>query len=116
MITGAHFMIYSTNPETDRIFFRDILKLPNVDTGDGWLIFGLPSAEIAVHPDDLGDKQELYFMCDDIDDFVQQMSRQMIKFSPIQSQSWGELIYITLPGGGHLGIYEPRHEHPQSTK
>jgi len=50
MINGAHSIIYSKNPDADRAFFRDVLKLPNVDVGGGWLIFGLPPAEVAVHP------------------------------------------------------------------
>lgn len=35
MITGAHSVIFSTNPDADRDFLRDVLKLPNVDVGDG---------------------------------------------------------------------------------
>ncbi len=66
MITGVHTVIYSTNPEADRVFLRDVLKLTNVDVGDGWLIFGLPPSEVAVHPSDTNDVQEFYLICDDI--------------------------------------------------
>ncbi len=52
MIVGAHSIIYSTDPEADRAFLRDVLGFPNVDVGGGWLIFGLPPAEVAVHPSD----------------------------------------------------------------
>jgi hypothetical protein len=70
MITGAHSIIFSTNPEADRAFLRDVLELPHVDVGGGWLIFGLPPAEVAVHPSKSNNVHELYFMCDDIEAFV----------------------------------------------
>jgi len=71
MITGAHSIIYSTNAEADRAFLRDVLALPNVDVGHGWLIFGLPPAEVAVHPSQKNNvHEELYFMCDDINAYV----------------------------------------------
>jgi hypothetical protein len=28
MITGAHFLLYSSDAEADRAFFRDILRFP----------------------------------------------------------------------------------------
>ena len=55
MIIGAHSIIYSKNPEADRGFLRDVLKLPHVDAHGGWLIFGLPPSEVAVHPSDKND-------------------------------------------------------------
>ena len=60
MITGAHVVIYSTNPEADRAFLRDTLKLTHVDVGRGWLIFGLPPAEVAVHPSDKNYAHEFF--------------------------------------------------------
>ena len=66
MITGAHSIIYSTNAEADRAFLRDVLRFPNVDVGDGWLIFGLPPSEVAVHPSDKNNEHEFYLMCDDV--------------------------------------------------
>ena len=78
MIHGAHSIIYSKNPEADRAFLRDVLKLPNVDVGDGRLLFGLPPAEVAVHPSETNDRQELYFMCDDIEAFVAAMKDYQI--------------------------------------
>ncbi len=114
MIIGAHAIIYSTNPAADRAFFRDILHLPHVDVGEGWLIFGLPPAEVAVHPADQSGRQELYLLCDDVETFVQEMTKRRISCTPIQSQSWGWLTHITLPGGGQLGVYQPRHARPIS--
>jgi hypothetical protein len=48
MLVGAHSIIYSADPDSDRAFFRDVLKLPNVDVGGGWLIFALPPAEVTL--------------------------------------------------------------------
>ncbi len=114
MINGAHAIVYSKDPEADRAFFRDILGLPNVDVGGGWLIFGLPPAEVAVHPTDSNEVHELYLMCDDIEDFVAQSSAHGIQCEAVQDQGWGLLTRITLPGGGPLGIYQPRHARPEN--
>ena len=112
MLSGAHSIIYSKNPDADRAFLRDVLKLPHVDVGHGWLIFGLPPAEIAVHPSDTNDVQELYLMCDDIEAFVAAMKTHDISCGPVKNQGWGLLTQIMLPGGGKLGIYQPRHARP----
>jgi hypothetical protein len=114
MLIGAHIVIYSTNPDADRDFLRDFLKLPNVEAGDGYLIFGLPSAEVAVHPSNKNDVHELYLMCEDIEEFIAEMKKQSIGCTPIQDQGWGLLTRATLPGGGTLGIYQPRHARPAS--
>ena len=112
MLSGIHLIIYSKDTEADKIFFRDVLKLTNVDAGNGWLIFGLPAAELAVHPSSDNDRHEIYLMCDDINTFVQQMSNQKIACSEIQDQGWGLLVHLTLPGAGKLGVYQPRHARP----
>jgi hypothetical protein len=112
MIIGAHSIIYSTSPEADRTFLRDVLKFANVDAGDGWLIFGLPPAEVAVHPSEKNDVHELYLMCDDVEAFVVEMKKQNIDCGPVHDRGWGLLTQLTLPGGGKLGIYQPRHERP----
>jgi len=112
MITGAHSVLYSKDPEADRAFFRDVLKLSNVDAGGGWLIFALPPAEVAVHPADRDDRHELYLMCDDIEAFVTQMTWKKIPCAPVADRGWGLLTQLTLPGGGKLGVYQPRHARP----
>ena len=112
MITGAHSITYSTNPDADRDFFKDVLKFPNVDVGRGWLIFGLPPAEMAIHPAEDNGLHELYLLCDDIHQFVNEMADQKIDCSSIESQPWGNITYITLPGGGKIGVYEPKHARP----
>jgi hypothetical protein len=112
MIQGAHSIIYSRNADADRAFLRDVLELPNVDVGDGWLIFGLPPAEVAVHPGDENDVHEFYLMTDDLDKFIARVQRSGIECSAPQALSWGVLTQVTLPGGGKLGVYQPRHARP----
>ena len=113
MITGAHSIIYSKDPEADRCFFRDVLKLTHVDVGQGWLIFGLPPAEVALHPGE-NDEHEFYLMCDDVNAFVAQMKAKNISCGEVQDMGWGVLTQLTLPGGGKLGVYQPRHARPES--
>lgn len=112
MITGAHAILYSTNPEADRTFLRDVLAFPSVDIGHGWLIFALPPAELAVHPGSRNDAHELYLMCDDIEVFIARMTEHKVACSPTQSMGWGVLTKVELPGGGKLGVYQPRHARP----
>lgn len=114
MINGAHSIIYSKNADADRKFLRDVLKFPNIDVGHGWLIFGLPPAEVAVHPSSKNDIHEFYLMCDDIQALVTALKQHKIKCSPVQNMGWGMLVKANLPGGGKLGIYQPRHERPKS--
>src|SRR5262249_16004037 len=114
MIIGAHSIIYSTNPDADRAFLRDVLKLTNVDVGGGWLIFGLPPAEVAVHPHEKNNVHEFYLMCDDIEALIAEMKLCGITCGPVQNQGWGLLTRVTLPGGGELGIYQPRHARPDA--
>ena len=117
MIIGAHAIIYSTNAEADREFLRDVLGFPNVDVGHGWLIFGLPPAEVAVHPAEADEElHELYLMCDDVEAFVADMTSRGVVCGPIHSQPWGALTHIALPSGGKLGVYQPRHARPEPMK
>src|SRR4026207_2533018 len=108
MLIGAHSIIYSTNPDDDRAFLRDVLKFPNVDVGDGWLIFGLPPAEVAVHPSNENDVHEFYLMCDDVERFVADMTQRGVSCDKPNDQGWGILTQVKLPGGGKLGVYQPR--------
>jgi len=114
VITGAHTIIFSKDAGADRAFFRDVLKLTNVDAGDGWLIFGLPPSEVAVHPADENGAHELYLLCDDVEEFVAEMARQGVATGPVTDEAWGLLTRLTLPGGGALGVYQPRHARPQT--
>ena len=113
MITGAHTIIYSKNAGADRDFLRDALKMPNVDAGGGWLIFALPPGEVAVHPGEKNDVHEFYLICGNVAEFVKEMAKHHVACSPIQNMRWGDLTEVTLPGGGKLGVYEPRHPRPE---
>jgi hypothetical protein len=116
MIIGAHSILYSTNADADRAFLRDVIKLKSVDAGGGWLIFGLPPAELAVHPSDEDSVHEFYLMCDDVDALVADLAGQGVACAPVQEQRWGRLTQVTLPGGGKLGIYQPRHVRPKAPR
>lgn len=109
MIIGAHSIIFSKNPEADRAFLKDVLHLPHVDAGDGWLIFGLPPSELAVHPYKRNNLHRLYLMCDDIEKFIQEMKQLSVVCDEVVAAEWGSLTNISLPGGGKLGVYQPRH-------
>jgi catechol 2,3-dioxygenase-like lactoylglutathione lyase family enzyme len=109
MITGAHVIVYSKDPEADRAFFRDVLKFPAVDAGHGWLIFALPPAEAAFHPAEKNDVHELYFMCDDLKATMKSLKGRKVKFGAVSEQRWGTLTTLSLPGGGKIGLYQPEH-------
>ena len=113
MITGLHAVVFSKKPEADRAFLRDVCKLSHVDVGGGWLIFGLPPSEIAVHPHRRNDLHEVYFMCADIAQLVRAMKSKRVRCGSVQSMPWGKLVQLRLPGGGKLGVYEPRHARPK---
>lgn len=110
MINGAHVIVYSHDAEADRAFVRDVLRFPHVDVGGGWLIFKLPPAEVAVHPADEHVVHELYLMCDDIADTVAGLRAGGVEVAEVTDQGWGLLTTVRLPGGGDLGLYEPRHQ------
>src|SRR4051794_4211527 len=112
MIRGAHVVLYSTNAEADRAFFRDVLDYPFVDAGHGWLIFALPPAELAVHPADTDDRHELYLMCDDLTAQMRALEEQGVECSEVEEARWGSVTKIRLPGGGAVGLYQPKHPSP----
>jgi len=114
IINGAHVIIYSADPQRDRAFFRDVLSLGHVDVGGGWLIFALPASELAMHPTSGSGSHELYLMCEDVNAFIGQMQARGIECSPVESLGWGMRTQIRLPGGGQLGVYEPRHARPEA--
>ena len=109
MIFGAHVIIYSKDAAADRAFLRDILGFASVDAGQGWLIFALPPAEVAVHPAEESDRSELYLMCDDLKAEILALSAKGVRCSDVQEARWGSITRIRLPGGGEVGLYQPRH-------
>jgi catechol 2,3-dioxygenase-like lactoylglutathione lyase family enzyme len=110
MIIGAHVIVYSKDAEADRAFFRDVLGFKSVDAGHGWLIFALPPAEAAFHPSDGdGGVHELYFLCDDLKAEMDSLAKKNVKCSAVQEQRWGSITKMQLPGGGEVGLYQPKH-------
>lgn len=109
MINGAHVIVYSKDPESDRAFFRDVLKFPAVDAWHGWLIFAMPPAEAAFHPSEKNDLHELYFMCDDLKATMEALQGKKVKCGAVTEERWGSLTTIPLPGGGKIGLYQPKH-------
>jgi catechol 2,3-dioxygenase-like lactoylglutathione lyase family enzyme len=114
VINGAHIVIHSKNPEADRAFFRDVLGFASVDAGHGWLIFAMPPLEAAFHDSANNDHHELYLMCNDIASTLKDLSSKKVPVSEISEQRWGRLASLTLPSGGKVGIYEPKHPSPIS--
>jgi hypothetical protein len=109
MITGSHVIVTSKDPEADRAFFRDVLNFASVDAGHGWLIFALPPAEAAFHPSEKNDLHELYFMCDDLKTTMESLQAKNVKCGEVKEERWGSLTTIVLPGGGKIGLYQPKH-------
>jgi predicted enzyme related to lactoylglutathione lyase len=120
VINGAHFLLYSKDPEADRAFFRDVLKFPAVQLGEGWLIFALPPAELAVHPGSGEFEQRhgehsmlgvvLYLMCDDIRATVESLQAKGVACAETSEAPWGLRTAVQLPSGGVVGLYQPTHQ------
>jgi predicted enzyme related to lactoylglutathione lyase len=110
MITGVHAIVFTQDADAVRAFFRDVLGLPSVDAGGGWLIFALPPAELAAHPAEGAGHHELYLMCDDVQATAQELAAKGVELSrPVTDEGFGLMTAIRMPGGGELGLYEPRH-------
>jgi catechol 2,3-dioxygenase-like lactoylglutathione lyase family enzyme len=115
VITGMHAIVFSPAADEVRAFFAEVLGLPSVDAGGGWLIFALPPAELAVHPADGGPRHELYLMCDNIEATLAELRGKGVEVArDISDQGWGLLAAIRLPDGSEFPIYEPRHPSPLS--
>jgi hypothetical protein len=113
MIIGAHIMLQSTNDKADMAFLTDVLKLSSINAGGGYMIYGIPPAEVSIHGSDRNDVHQLYFMCDNIAAFTGDMTKHGTVFSTPVRHSWGTATEITLPGGGKLGVYQPHHTRPE---
>jgi len=109
MINGAHIVVYSKDPEADRAFFRDVLKFSSVDAGHGWLIFKLPPSEAAFHPSEKNDLHELFFMCDDLKETMALLKASKVSCTDVEELRWGSLTRVSLPSGGTVGLYQPKH-------
>ena len=113
MINGAHVVVFTTNVEADRAFFRDVLGFRSVDAGGEWLIFALPPAEVAFHPSKENGAHELYLMCDDLEAEIASLAKKNVRCSAVREAAWGSIAGMRLPGGGTLRLYQPRHPKPQ---
>lgn len=114
MITSTHVIVYAEDADATRAFFRDVLRRPSVDAGGGWLIFQLPPAEVGIHPTGedgpASGSHELFLMCDDIEATVADLAAKGVEFtSPIEDRRFGLLTTMRVPGGGEIGLYEPKH-------
>jgi catechol 2,3-dioxygenase-like lactoylglutathione lyase family enzyme len=112
MINGIHAIVYAKDADATRKFLRDVLGLASVDAGRGWLIFALPPAEIAAHPSEVeaDQKHELYLMCDDLKATMSELAKKGVEFVDEPSdQPWGVLVTLRVPGGGTMGLYQPKH-------
>ncbi len=109
MINGAHLILYSADADGDRVFLRDVLRFPHVDAGRGWLIFALPPAEIAVHPGEDNSSRELYLLTDDLAAELTRLRSLQVACEPVMEARWGSVTHLTLPGGGRIGLYQPKH-------
>jgi catechol 2,3-dioxygenase-like lactoylglutathione lyase family enzyme len=109
MISGAHVIVYTKNAEADRAFFRDVLGFKSVDAGHGWLIFALPPGEAAFHPSEKNGPHELYFLCDNLKSEMAALAKKGVVCSEVHEERWGSIMRIRLPGGGEIGLYQPKH-------
>ena len=109
MIFGAHVVLYSKDATADRVFFRDVLGFSSVDAGQDWLIFALPPAEVAMHPAENSVAQEHYFVCDDLNVEKAALREKDVQCSEVEDARWGSITRIQLPGGGTVGLYQPKH-------
>jgi predicted enzyme related to lactoylglutathione lyase len=114
-ITGAHVLLYTSEPEKLRAMLRDVFGWKHVDAGDGWLIFALPPAELGVHPADgptydSGVRHLFTLMCDDLEATIQELRSKGVDVQgEPQDEGWGINVMLGLPGGLEVMLYEPRH-------
>jgi catechol 2,3-dioxygenase-like lactoylglutathione lyase family enzyme len=109
MISGVHVILYTKNADADRAFLRDVLGFKSVDAGDGWLIFALPPAEAAFHPAEKNGPHELFLMCDNLQTEMASLVKNGVACSGVHEERWGSITRIKLPGGGEIGLYQPKH-------
>jgi hypothetical protein len=108
VVFGAHLVLFSQNAEADRRFLAETFGLDSVDAGHGWLIFALPPSELAVHPGDAHSAQ-LYLLCDDLVAEIASLASRGVQCSAIEEARWGSMTKVALPGGGEVGLYQPKH-------
>ena len=125
VITAVHTIVYTSDPDATRAFFRDVLEFPSVDTGGGWLIFRTGPSELGVHSRSWEhegttgstDQQfDVSLMCDDLDATVAQLTAKGAEFAGGQlDQGWGVTIQLKVPGAGELTLYQPKYDPPATS-
>ena len=110
MIRGLHGIFYTPKADEVREFIRDKLGFPYTDTGEGWLIFDMPEAELGVHPSDQI-SHSISFYCDDIHKTVEELKSRGVQFtSEVTDQGWGLLTHFRLPGELEVELYQPKYQ------
>ena len=74
-------------------------------------VYKLPPTEMGVHGGESNDVHHLYLMCDDLDAAMARPGEKGAQCGE-PTASWGRATSVPLPGGGKIGLYEPRHPHP----
>ena len=114
-VTGAHMLLYTSEPEQVRAIFRDVFKWKHVDAGDGWLIFRMPPAELGIHPAegptyDGGMRHQITLMCDELTATTAELRSKGISVtSEPNDEGWGITVMLALPGGLEVMLYQPKH-------
>ena len=114
-INGTHMLFYTSEAEKLRAMLRDVFGFKHVDAGGGWLIFALPPSEVGVHPAEgptfaSGVRHQITFMCDDIHATVADLrAKGVIVEGEPETESYGIVTTLKLPGGCDVMLYEPRH-------
>src|SRR5919198_376369 len=116
MIRGIHGLLYSSDPDATRKFFREAVKLPGNDIGEGWWIFDLPEGDLGVHPTEdptEAGKHDVSLYCDDIHNTVADLKSRGVEFTAdVEDHGYGLVTYFTAPGGITVQLYEPRYSKP----
>ena len=117
MVIAAHLIAFADDADAARGFLTDVLELPSIDAGDGWLIFAMPPTELAVHPGvGWGEREgahRLFLVCDDIESTVAELREKGVEFTDeITREDWGLVTMLKVPGHGEVGLYQPTHASP----
>lgn len=119
-IKGIHGLLYSSDPAATRAFFKDKVKLPGTDIGEGWWIFDFAEGDLGVHPVDRPEaagSHDISFYCEDIHGTVAGMKKRGVTFlHAIQDHGYGLVTHFAAPGGLKIQLYEPRYQKGPSRK
>src|SRR4029078_6758480 len=101
------------DPEATRAFFRDKVKLPGSDIGEGWWIFDFDEGDMGIHHvEEASDAgwHDVSFYCDNIHGTVADLKSRGVKFTaPVADHGYGLVTFFEAPGGVKVQLYEPRY-------